>query len=641
MLKKVITSVVIGALVAGCADLKPVKRPDDIPASADKAKARVAELWTEEAMAKEGKSMVVLYTPYDIPESLARKPISMTMEPGATIKDLTAILGNLGVSVIIADKDAAESTFYMPKYQGTLGHWLAAISRAADVWFTYRDGVITVSSKERIGLSIPQDEALAKKIGEGLTTIGVTGGLNSSDAGMAALELKYSQFVRAKKFLERMTENSAMVTLQVAIITVEMNQSDSQGIDWSKMQFALGKNSSSIFDPNGGAAPIVNNTVNPNGTTTPATTGTGTGSTTTPVTGPGSTTTPVTTGGGTDANGQATGGTTTVASTSLPAYLNTALLTGSSARLALTNKVFSLAGFVNFLGGYGNTETLQNVMLKTTTGNKVELKSVTQIPYVSSVGVATTGSTGANGSAGLLGSAKTSTANDGLTLKLTPSFDAHANTVTVNVDMSIQSVISFSSLQAGNQIGSLSQPTTADRSFNDVLRLRPGETVVVGGLTYESIAKNFSGPLGLRDTKYESKDLQTKKQTMFIVIRPTVRTFGAVGTAPSEELFPAGTAPAEEPVKHLKARAHEATESDVAPTAAGTAVAAKMAKPKKHSSVDPVHQAVGPMETLKKTATSQKTPSVEAPIPAALANTTSTVKLSAEKVRKASPTGKE
>jgi type II secretory pathway component GspD/PulD (secretin) len=217
--------------------------------------------------------------------------------------------------------------------------------------------------------------------------------------------------------------------------------------------------------------------------------------------------------------------------------LNTLVLSGAGGQLPVAiGSMFSLAGFVNFLGSYGHTDTKQDVLLKTMTGNKVELKSVTQIPYVSSVGVATTGSTSSSSSGnGLLGSASTSTANDGITLKLTPTFDHAANSVAMSIDLSIQSVLSFNNLSAGSQIGSFTQPTTADRSFTDILRVRPGETAVIGGLTYDAVTTNKSSPLPLKDTDYESRSLTTQRQTMFIVIRPTVRTFGAMQERAGEE----------------------------------------------------------------------------------------------------------
>lgn len=499
MLKKWLALSLAGLSLTGCAGLTRLPVPAELPVTAQQARAKAVEQWGEPPIVREGRPMAVLFTPYGLPDTVARMPVKAALEPNATVQDLAAVLGKLGVSILIADKDAAQVPFYLPHFNGRLGPMLNAVSKAADVWFTYQNGVIIVSSKERIGLSLPQDEALAKKVGEGLSAMGIGGALNSNEAGMVAMDLRPSQFLRAQHFLQRMTQNAALVTLQVAIVTVDMSQSDAEGIDWSKLQFALGKNGNTIFDPNGGAAPI--------------------------------------TGGLAQTTTQTAANTTTatVSTPSLPAYLNTFTLGGNTARLALTNSVFSLAGFVNFLGGYGNTETLQNVMLKTTTGNKVELKSITQIPYVSGVGVTTTGSSNASGQSNLLGSATTSTANDGIILKLSPAFDSEGNTVTLNLDLAIDTVVSFNSVQAGNQIGSFSQPTTTTRSFNDILRLRPGETVVVGGVSYESVAKNFAGPVGLRGSKYESQTLQTKKQTMFIVIRPTVRTFGALSSRPGED----------------------------------------------------------------------------------------------------------
>ena len=533
MLKNTVLALILTSLLASCSNLKPVRTADSFPVTAAKAKAKGAsdEGWTEPAIVKEGKPMVVLYTPFSIPDRVAKKQIQAQLEPGATIRDLAAVLGNLGVSIIISDKETSEITFFMPKYTGSLGHMLSAISRAADVWFTYQDGVIVVSSKERIALSIPQDEALAKKVSEGLTAIGLTVNGHSSDAAMVSVELKYSQLSRTKAFLERICQNAALVSLQVAIVTVDITQQDSSGLDWSKMQFALGQNGKSIFDPTGGAAVAGGGTATTAGTTATTTATTSTTGTAT----------------GLLANGQPASGSVSIAPLNLPGFIQTAMISGTGARLAFSNSAFSLAGFVNFMGSYGSTETMENLMLKTTTGNKVELKSVTQIPYVSSVGVATTGTANTtNGQPGLLASAKTATADDGVDLKLTPSYDASANTLSLDLDLSLKTVLAMTQLSAGSQIGSLSQPTTATRSFNDILRMRPGETVVVGGITYESTTKSNSGPLETRGTDMDSKQLQITKTTMFIIIRPTVRTFGSLDEKAGDSLFTQGVAPIEE-----------------------------------------------------------------------------------------------
>jgi type II secretory pathway component GspD/PulD (secretin) len=204
------------------------------------------------------------------------------------------------------------------------------------------------------------------------------------------------------------------------------------------------------------------------------------------------------------------------------------LLNDGTFRGVISNAAFSMVAFIDFLDTYGQTKTLQSVMLRTITGNEVELKSVTQIPYVSGVGVgATTAAVGTASS--LLGSANTAAANDGVILKMAPSFDAANDSVTIDMSLSIEAVLGFVQLSAGNQLGTLTQPTTAERTFNDVIRVRPGQTVVVGGITYDQVERDNNVPLFLPD-KTGHETLVVKRQSMFIVIRPTVTLLGALKT---------------------------------------------------------------------------------------------------------------
>jgi type II secretory pathway component GspD/PulD (secretin) len=186
---------------------------------------------------------------------------------------------------------------------------------------------------------------------------------------------------------------------------------------------------------------------------------------------------------------------------------------------------FNFSGLFDFLQTYGDTKTTQNVLLKTVSGNKVSFKSLTQIPYVSEIGVTTSTSSNNNTA---LGSTQTDKADDGIEVDMTPRFDASANTVTIDMKLSIKAVLAFNQLSAGNQLGTLTQPTTADRSFTDILRMRPGQTVVVGGLQYDSVTNDHNSPLFLQDTKAEHQALTISRQSMFIVVRSNVARIGQV-----------------------------------------------------------------------------------------------------------------
>jgi hypothetical protein len=503
-----ITLAVAAALASGCTTLTPMDYTENAPKTAEKTVSKLSKLdsWNDSAVIEEGKSAVVLMTPFSIPEELGNKKITMELEPGATIKDVVAILGRLGFSVIVADADAAAKEFYLPRFEGKLSNLLSAITRATDVWFTWHDGTIMVSATEKIGVSVPQEEKFGESFGKGLESLGVKDKAVTWQAGMAVLEVSPSQFKKVTRYLERMTANAAIVSMQVAVVNVTLNQTAKYGIDWDQLQLsAVGGNLKdlqqwkSINASNSaaaGTAPIVTaNTSTTVSTGTTGTTGTTTGSTTA----------------------------TTPDLSTLPATVANMVLSGSGLAGALYSKAFSFTGLINFLQNYGEAETKQNVVLKTVTGNKVEFKSLTQIPYVEEVGVTTTDTTTTTAA---IGSTKTAKADDGITVELTPTYDAAANTVTIDLKLSIKAVVAFNELSAGNQIGKLTQPTTADRSFTDTLRMRPGQTVMVGGLTYDSISSNRGGPVFLQQTSLESQSLTVNRQTMFIVVRPTVLKLG-------------------------------------------------------------------------------------------------------------------
>lgn len=518
MLQKLTPVALLAAFaLSGCASIEPMSHKAKAPATPEAAASAVStsEAWNAPAVVSEGRASVVLLTPYSLPEKIRNRKLSTELEPGATVQDVVAVLGKLGVPVIISDQAAAEKSFYLPHFNGTVGGLLSAVTRATDVWFTWHDGVVVVSSAERIGISTPQEAGFADQLGKGLEGMGIKERSVSWQAGMATMELTPSQFRRVRTFLERLTANAAVINLQVAVVNVTLNQSAKQGIDWEKL---------SVSAAVGGTSQTVKAWQDALGT---AGTSGSTGTTTTPAT---DTTTPADT---------ATAGAATAA-TALKA-VGALGFTGNALQGVLFSRHFSFTGMFNFLQTYGQAETKQNVVLSTVGGNKVEFKSLTQIPYVSEVGVTTTSGTN---SSSALGSSKTEKADDGITVEMTPMYDAAANTVTVDMKLSIKAVVAFNELSAGNQLGKLTQPTTADRSFTDSLRLRPGQTMVVGGLTYDSVSNNNGAPPFLQGTKWESQSLTVNRTTMFIVVRPTVTKLGQVlqdesGEAPLELLPPA------------------------------------------------------------------------------------------------------
>lgn len=517
-MKPTLLILALAAALGGCSTLQPMNLNEAKGATPESAAkiAEAAESWNQPAVLSEGRSAVVLLTPQSIPDAVKNRRVSMELEPGATVQDMVAVLGKLGITVIISDADAGKKDFFLPRFNGTVGGLLSAITRVTDVWFTWHEGTIVVSSQEKIGVSVPQESSFGTELGKGLDSLGVKEKAIHWQSGMAVISLSPSQFRKVKTFLERYTANAAVVTLQVAVVNVTLNQTAKQGIDWDKLQVSV---------LSGGTLSQLNsrlNAANPQPTV------------------PGAVPSEGTTTGGASATGGATAPSAATATDALNA-LGALSWAGSALSGAIFTDRFSFQGLFNFLQSYGTAETQQNVLLKTVAGNKVEFKSLTQIPYVSEIGVTTTATTDSTGSA--LGSSKTEKADDGITVEMTPTFDSAANSVTIDLKLSIKAVVAFNELSAGNQLGKLTQPTTAERSFTDTLRLRPGQTVVVGGLTYDSVSDNRGAPIFLTGSKFESQSLTVNRQSMFIVVRPTVMKLGQVMAQESGDtldMLPAG-----------------------------------------------------------------------------------------------------
>lgn len=510
------------SLLSGCANLNVMKFKDGVAGTEEQARLAVSvdQAWQKPAVLAEGKASVVIITPETIPDSIRKRKISMELDPGTTIQDVVAVLGSLGIPTILADEEVAKKSFYLPKFDGTVGSLLSTLSRVNDVWFTWHDGAMVVSAKETIAISVPQESLFADELEKSLGLLKIDTKAVQWQAGMASMAITPSQFKSVKAFLERYTANAAVITLQVAVVNVTLNQTAKQGIDWDALQIsatrggnfdALKAWNSATGNGTGGGSSYVASPTTDTGTGTGTSTGTGTGS-------------------------------STSASTGVAALdkLQAIALGGGSFAGAIFSQNFSFQGLFNFLQNYGVAETQQNVLLKTIAGSKVEFKSLTQIPYVSEVGVTTTSGTNNSSS---LGSTKTEKADDGITVELTPTYDAAANSVTIDLKLAIKAVVAFNELSAGNQIGKLTQPTTAERSFTDTVRLRPGQTAVVGGLNYDSVSDNRGAPVFLSGTKLESQSLTVNRQSMFIVLRPSVTKLGQVMSndpeADSIDLMPA------------------------------------------------------------------------------------------------------
>ena len=165
--------------------------------------------------------------------------------------------------------------------------------------------------------------------------------------------------------------------------------------------------------------------------------------------------------------------------------------------------------FVRFIQNDSSTRILAAPRLRAAEGKKAELKIGQEVPIpVTSytVGVGGAGTTG-----GYFPATSFTYRNVGVNLEMTPSVSASG-------DIKLELKAEFSLLGADRNVGTegnpLLVPTFLARSVTAVLRLRDGETGLIGGLLQGSEASSFSGALGMNDIPIIGKLFGNRKKTV-------------------------------------------------------------------------------------------------------------------------------
>jgi len=390
------------------------------------------------------------------------------------------------------------------RFEGTLGGLFRQLQRSMGVTIWWNDGIY-VSPVGRYSVMLPQNKDLMAQVVTELQAKGASNVVASIQAGTVSFVAPGALAEEViKPYLIRLGRNASEVTMQIALVSVVMNEQTSRGFDWSQFSLAFGTDAAAQATSGLGG-------LNGNTDTTGGVGGIGTG-------------------------GTGTGTGTTVDTTQKSTLFK---LTNDAARLFVpgvnifgTKQPLDIGGAIKFLSTYGNTSVDQNVELRTLAGTAVNWRSGETIPYVSGVSATTSGGglgggLGGGGLGGAIGSAQTEKLETGLTLNLAPTYESNGGLVTVSFKLELTELIEFVQLNAGNQLGSFTQPRTREQKLDDIVRIPVGETVVLGGLRRQLSSTNRTGPFSAYAVGSRSRNNEV--QTIFVILRPSVTTYEVAG----------------------------------------------------------------------------------------------------------------
>ena len=319
--------------------------------------------------------------------------------------------------------------------RGNLTEVMDNLSESIGFFYSFRKNTLFIQQEQQFVIELPP--ALSEDNAAGLTnTLQFLGAKDPYiDRLNRSLVFRTNRPSLAKigNYLQKIRDTRSLIIYDVNIFQVDLRDNSDTGIQWNRLAWAGA--------PGQAATPLA---------TTPPTGTNGTGSVTN------------------------TGNGAVNPTAAAIAPIGKAIsggLTGLGLGLVLSSSRFTIDMLVDFLQTQGNVKAISRPRLAVISGTKGTLRVGQSTTYVSKVG--TNFSTSVSQV-----TTETKDLKTGLDLALAGDFSD--NTVYTRVGLSISEIVSLNKFTA---LGTdLILPTTADREINTIIRARPGDLFLLGGI---------------------------------------------------------------------------------------------------------------------------------------------------------------
>ncbi|QQR69155.1 MAG: hypothetical protein IPI58_00220 [Alphaproteobacteria bacterium] len=184
---------------------------------------------------------------------------------------------------------------------------------------------------------------------------------------------------------------------------------------------------------------------------------------------------------------------------------------------------FSAEFLAQFLGTQGTVQTISNPQMTFVSGSSAEFKIGGTRHYVSQVGQLVTNSvSGSSGSNVGQNTVQTDKVETGLTIKANGSYEG--GVVFASLNLNLTNLVALREIRNGET--TLQLPETSDRKISTVLRVRPGDNLVLAGITSsrdESGRDGLMAPV-LGVLPFHANNI-IQNNEMVILVRPSVVFF--------------------------------------------------------------------------------------------------------------------
>ena len=210
-----------------------------------------------------------------------------------------------------------------------------------------------------------------------------------------------------------------------------------------------------------------------------------------------------------------------LALSSTSALTSLANTSGSVGLGAVTTGKIKTSSLATFLATQGRVQTISSPQITFVSGSGASLKIGGTQRYISQVGASTSNVSGSTTTSSS-NTISTDNIDTGLSVDADGSYEN--GVIFANLNIALKNLVSLNPTSSGGQ--TIDLPETADEKITTVIRVRPGDNLVMAGLVSSSDTNNRQGvPLGSlgKIPGYSNDELENRE--LVVVVKPAVVLF--------------------------------------------------------------------------------------------------------------------
>lgn len=225
-------------VLGGCASIPDRDERPDL----DTTTKEMISGWntTQAVTLRPNRYSIDISTPDAVPDSIRSMPINIKTAGVITPRDLVFIFDEVGVQTVIASEDFENNAIYLPSYKGDIGGLVDLMSEVSNSSFRWAGGAMIMDQMRTYTVRIAQQKELTEVISSSIENLGAENVFVSKESG----SITYSSSTRNQKhianYLSRLSVNTALIQLQLAVINVRLNDERRTGFDWSALSLNIG-----------------------------------------------------------------------------------------------------------------------------------------------------------------------------------------------------------------------------------------------------------------------------------------------------------------------------------------------------------------------------------------------------------------